>query len=80
VQILPVQQEFLSKYHDLGVQLVMQQGIVISLGSVNADFQVRVDRRPDLSETLMAHDFAQLSGGKAANVAYLTCKLGRLHR
>ena len=53
----------------------MSQGIVISLGSVNADFQVRVDRRPDLSETLLAHDFMQLSGGKAANVAYLTRKL-----
>ncbi|WP_414582568.1 ribokinase [Scytonema sp. PCC 10023] len=53
----------------------MHQGIVISLGSVNADFQVRVDRRPDLSETLLAHDFLQLSGGKAANVAYLARKL-----
>ncbi|MDF5706707.1 MAG: ribokinase [Nostoc sp. S4] len=53
----------------------MHQGIVISLGSVNADFQVRVDRRPDLSETLVAHDFLQLSGGKAANVAYLARKL-----
>jgi ribokinase len=54
----------------------MSQGWVISLGSVNADFQVRVDRRPDLSETLLASDFLQLSGGKAANVAYLTRKLG----
>lgn len=54
----------------------MQPGIVISLGSVNADFQVRVDRRPDLSETLMARDFVQLSGGKAANVAYLAARLG----
>lgn len=54
----------------------MDQGIVISLGSVNADFQVRVDRRPDLSETLMAQDFLKLSGGKAANVAYLARKLG----
>lgn len=54
----------------------MQQGIIISLGSVNADFQVRVDRRPDLRETLIAHDFAKFSGGKAANVAYLACKLG----
>ena len=52
----------------------MDQGIVISLGSVNTDFQVRVDRRPDLSETLLAHDFLQLSGGKAANVAYLARK------
>lgn len=54
----------------------MSQGWVISLGSVNADFQVRVDRRPDLSETLLAKDFLQLSGGKAANVAYLARKLG----
>ncbi|WP_375498271.1 ribokinase [uncultured Nostoc sp.] len=54
----------------------MSQGSIISLGSVNADFQVRVDRRPDLSETLLASDFLQLSGGKAANVAYLARKLG----
>lgn len=54
----------------------MSQGSVISLGSVNADFQVRVDRRPDLSETLLATDFLQLGGGKAANVAYLARKLG----
>jgi ribokinase len=54
----------------------MQQGTVISLGSVNADFQVRVDRRPDLSETLLAQDFLQVSGGKAANVAYLARRLG----
>ncbi|MBF2046771.1 MAG: ribokinase [Elainella sp. C42_A2020_010] len=53
----------------------MSQGCIISLGSVNADFQVRVERRPDLSETLLAHDFMQLSGGKAANVAYLARKL-----
>lgn len=48
----------------------------MSLGSVNADFQMRVDRRPDLSETLLAHDFLQASGGKAANVVYLARKLG----
>ncbi len=54
----------------------MREGIVLSLGSVNADFQVRVDRRPDLSETLLAQDFMQLSGGKAANVAYLAQRLG----
>jgi len=58
----------------------MRHGWVIALGSVNADFQVRVDRRPDLSETLLASDFLQLSGGKAANVAYLACKLGHSAR
>lgn len=60
----------------LAGQVTIHDEIVISLGSVNADFQVRVNRRPDLSETLMAEDFLQLSGGKAANVAYLARKLG----
>ncbi|GAA6617973.1 ribokinase [Scytonema sp. NUACC26] len=55
---------------------MMSPGTVISLGSVNADFQVRVDRRPNLNETLPAHDFIKLSGGKAANVAYLARRLG----
>lgn len=52
------------------------QGTIISLGSVNADFQVRVPHRPDISETLLAHDFAGLSGGKGANVAFLARRLG----
>lgn len=54
----------------------MAQGQIIALGSVNADFQVRVDRRAEPSETLIAHDFMQLSGGKAANVAFLARRLG----
>lgn len=49
---------------------------VLSLGSINADFQVRVDRRPEVSETLEAHDFLRLSGGKAANVSYFARRLG----
>jgi sugar/nucleoside kinase (ribokinase family) len=57
----------------------MHQGIVISLGSVNADFQVRVECRPDLSETVMAQDFLKLSGGKAANVAYLARSWAWMH-
>lgn len=52
------------------------KGIVFSLGSLNADFQVRVHRQPEVSETLVAHDFARFSGGKAANVAVLVHKLG----
>lgn len=55
----------------------MSQGVVISLGSINADFQVRVDRQPDLSKgVLLAQDFVRLGGGKAANVAYLARQLG----
>lgn len=52
------------------------QGMVLSLGSINADFQVRVDRQPEVSETLVAHDFARFSGGKAANVAVFVHRLG----
>lgn len=51
-------------------------GVILSLGSINADFQVRVDRRPQISETLEAKDFARLSGGKAANVSYFARLLG----
>ena len=54
----------------------MSRGVIISLGSVNADFQVRVERRPAVSETLLARDFVSLSGGKAANVAFLARRLG----
>lgn len=53
-----------------------RSGIVFSLGSVNADFQVRVERRPEVSETLLASDFRRFGGGKAANVAYFTRRLG----
>jgi ribokinase len=51
-------------------------GVVLSLGSVNADFQVRVDRPPDGSGTRLAHDLLRTSGGKAANVAVLARRLG----
>lgn len=51
-------------------------GLLMSLGSINADFQVRVGRRPEISETLLGDQFARLSGGKAANVSYLARKLG----
>ncbi|RKF12650.1 ribokinase [Roseovarius spongiae] len=51
--------------------------LVLSLGSINADFQMRIDRRPEVSETLIARDFQRLGGGKAANVAYLARRLGR---
>jgi len=52
------------------------QPLLLSLGSINADFQVRVPESPGTSETLLATDFARLGGGKAANVAFLARKLG----
>lgn len=52
------------------------KGHVLALGSINADFQMRVGRRPEISETLLGSDFVRLGGGKSANVAFLACKLG----
>lgn len=49
--------------------------VVISVGSVNVDFQVRTDRWPGAGETLLADDFLMAGGGKAANVAYLARRL-----
>ena len=54
----------------------MSSPVILALGSVNVDFQVRVDRPPEVGETLLAHDFVRLSGGKAANVAFLARRLG----
>ena len=50
--------------------------VLISLGSINADFQVKVDHEPGSAETLLAHDFLRLCGGKAANTAYLGSLFG----
>lgn len=55
---------------------VRQTGLILSLGSANADFQLRVDRRPEISETLVGRDFLCAGGGKAANVAAFARKLG----
>jgi ribokinase len=54
----------------------MDEMTILSIGSVNADFQVRVEERPGSTETLLAHDFVRLSGGKAANIAFLARRLG----
>lgn len=49
---------------------------LLSLGSINADFQVRVDHRPGSKETLLAHDFRRFAGGKASNTAWLGATYG----
>lgn len=51
-------------------------GSILSLGSANLDFQIRVERRPEISETLVGRDFLCAGGGKAANVAAFARKLG----
>lgn len=49
-------------------------GTIISIGSLNADFQMRVPQ--PLLGTQIASEFIRVSGGKAANVAVLGRRLG----
>ncbi|MDR6680319.1 carbohydrate kinase family protein [Pseudomonas oryzihabitans] len=49
---------------------------LLSLGSINADFQVRTRVDLDSAETLLADDFQRRPGGKAANTAYLAARFG----
>jgi ribokinase len=54
----------------------MTAPIVISLGSINLDLQVRADRWPGPGETLMCRDLLRVGGGKAANRAVIAHRLG----
>jgi ribokinase len=49
---------------------------LLALGSINADFQMRVPKELGDIETQLAHDFMRLSGGKAANRAFLARQFG----
>ncbi len=49
---------------------------IIALGGINVDFQFRVQRLPEPGETVLSHEFLMAGGGKAANVAFLTRRLG----
>jgi len=53
-----------------------RSSFVLSLGSINVDFQVRADGWPEQSETSIAGDFLMASGGKGANVAFIASRLG----
>lgn len=54
----------------------MSAAKIISLGSINLDFQLRGDRWPAQGETLHGKDFLVDGGGKAANRSYIAHKLG----
>jgi ribokinase len=49
---------------------------IISLGSINADFQVRAERWAEAGHDFLVTDFMRFGGGKAANVAYAARRLG----
>lgn len=54
----------------------MAHGIILSLGSINVDFQLRVQRWPGPGETLLGDHFLMDAGGKGANVALVARRLG----
>jgi ribokinase len=55
---------------------VAAEASILSLGSLNLDFEMRVERWPDPGESLPTRDFVAAGGGKAANVAFCARKLG----
>lgn len=54
----------------------MQRATLLSLGSINADFQVRTERPPGSREMQLATGFRRFSGGKASNTAWLAAHFG----
>lgn len=50
--------------------------LLLALGSINLDLQVRADRWPGPGETLPVRDLLRTGGGKAANRAFLGRRLG----
>src|ERR1041385_8631771 len=49
---------------------------LVVIGSLNADFVIRVARFPVPGETLTGQEFRVFPGGKGANQAYAAAKLG----
>jgi ribokinase len=51
-------------------------GVVLSVGSINADVEMRVAQPPRLGLTHLGSDLLRTSGGKGANVAVLVARVG----
>jgi len=51
-------------------------GPIVVIGSINMDLVCRVQRMPAPGETIIGSDLSQLAGGKGANQAVATAKLG----
>lgn len=56
--------------------MTADDAILLALGSINLDLQVRAERWPGPGETLQVHDLLRTGGGKAANRAFLARRLG----
>ena len=51
-------------------------GNIMVLGSISTDFVVTADRRPETGETITGKDFRTTFGGKGANQAVASARLG----
>ena len=54
----------------------MNEPVLLSLGSINADFQMQLDRPLGSAETPPADRLMRMSGGKAANRTFIARRLG----
>ena len=50
--------------------------MITILGSINMDLILQTERIPQVGETVLGHDFRQVSGGKGANQAVACARLG----
>jgi ribokinase len=57
-------------------QVADRSGVVIVVGSINRDYLLNVDRRPDPGETVLSRSLVLESGGKGANQAVAASRMG----
>jgi ribokinase len=57
-------------------QVADRSGVVIVVGSINRDYLLNVDRRPDPGETVLSRSLVLESGGKGANQAVAAARMG----
>ena len=49
---------------------------ILVIGSLNIDYSIKMERIPDLGETVRANKYIVSEGGKGANQSYTVGKLG----
>ena len=54
--------------------------MIVTVGSINMDMVIKVERQPQRGETIIGSDYALYSGGKGANQAVAAVRLGVLVR
>ncbi len=59
-----------------GPFFIMFKVKVVVFGSINIDYFLKVDRQPNIGETMSAHSIKMGYGGKGANQAVACARLG----